>query len=235
MSEVIVLAGGFGSRLRSVVADRPKPLSEIAGRAFLEWQLDALIERGVSRIVLSVGYMADSIQTHFSDKYRGLEVVYCKEDEPLGTGGAIRLSLNSCKSEYPFVVNGDSFSWYPLDDLRANMASDVDAVMALLWVEQADRYAVVSFDEKSKQVVGFFSKGNAQTGYINSGAYCINRQRFLATTEIGRFSVESDYFEAGVNTKNFKAVSISSPFIDIGIPEDFERAQTYIPASFNRV
>jgi D-glycero-alpha-D-manno-heptose 1-phosphate guanylyltransferase len=158
MSEVIVLAGGFGSRLRSVVADRPKPLSEIAGRAFLEWQLDALIERGVSRIVLSVGYMADSIQTHFSDKYRGLEVVYCKEDEPLGTGGAIRLSLNSCKSEYPFVVNGDSFSWYPLDDLRANMTSDVDAVMALLWVEQADRYAVVSFDEKSKQVVGFFSK-----------------------------------------------------------------------------
>lgn len=234
MSEVIVLAGGFGTRLRAVVADRPKPLSEIAGRAFLEWQLDALIERGVSRIVLSVGYMAELIQSHFADSYRGLEVMYCKEDEPLGTGGAIRLSLQSCQSDYPFVVNGDSFSWYPLDDLRAAMTGDVDAVMALLWVEKADRYAVVNFDETSKHVVGFFAKGNAASGYINSGAYCINRKRFLETTQSGRFSVESDYFEAGARTKNFKAVPIKSPFIDIGIPEDFARAQTYIPTSFNR-
>jgi D-glycero-alpha-D-manno-heptose 1-phosphate guanylyltransferase len=231
--EVIVLAGGLGTRLRSVVNDRPKPMCDIAGKPFLEWLLSVIVKQGVEHIILSVGYQHEKIEQYFGSDFRGCPITYSIESFPLGTGGAIRQSLKFSHSDSPFVINGDSFSWYPLQALRLSLGVNTDVAMAVLWLTAPDRYSVVELDSVSRTIVGFKAKGVERTGgYINSGTYCLNKKAFLDSTSEGVFSMESDFFETRVKLGRFSAVVIDSPFIDVGIPEDYQRAQHYIPNSF---
>ena len=109
MHEAIVLAGGFGTRLREVLPDLPKPMAPVAGRPFLEILLTSLADKGFSRVVLSLGYMADKIITYFGNSFTGLDLIYVVEDEPLGTGGAVRLALSQCLQDHIYILNGDTF------------------------------------------------------------------------------------------------------------------------------
>src|SRR3569623_443740 len=107
--EAIVLAGGFGTRLRAVVSDVPKPMAPVAGRPLLEILLSRLAQQGFTHVVLSLGYMAETIVKHFGERFHGMRITHVVEDQPLGTGGAVRLALDQCKHSHVYVFNGDTF------------------------------------------------------------------------------------------------------------------------------
>ena len=229
MTTAIILAGGMGTRLKSVVADRPKPLALIAGRPFLEWQLELLAAKGVGTCILAVGYLADQIQTHFGSEYRGMVIQYSVEASPLGTGGAFRQALDHVETDSVIVMNGDTFLDYPLQELLAAVKHGADASIAVVTATDSSRYGTVLVDS-AFSVTGFEEKGAmVRSQWINAGAYCINKSAFLKEGLTGAFSLESHYFQAKVKALNLKAIPVHSRFIDIGIPSDFMDAQTVIP------
>jgi D-glycero-alpha-D-manno-heptose 1-phosphate guanylyltransferase len=229
MKEVVVLAGGQGTRLRSVVNDRPKPMADVGGRPFLAWQMDALIAGGAEKVILAVGYMSESIRAYFKSGYKDLSLEFSVENSPLGTGGAVRQALQSCSSPFPIVVNGDTFSPYEFESLSLAMNSSLEAVIAAIRMPDALRYAVLDVDPISHLIKGFLAKGASGEGLINAGTYVLNKDAFLARSFPERFSLETDYFERFCKNDIFRAVETKPPFIDIGIPEDLLRAQSYIP------
>jgi D-glycero-alpha-D-manno-heptose 1-phosphate guanylyltransferase len=232
--EVIILAGGLGSRLRESVHDRPKPMADISGRPFLEWQIDALIASGAQRVVLAIGYLGSMIESHFCNGYRGIEIVFSAEEEPLGTGGAVLQALQSSVERTPFIVNGDTFSPYDLDLLARNMVSGIEAVIAAVELGETDRYSLLKISPEDSIVLNFKATGKQNNGLVNTGTYCLDKDRFLSRPWPKKFSLESDYFEAHCAERIFRAVRTTPPFIDIGIPQDYDRAQEYIPAMVKR-
>ena len=107
--EAIILAGGLGTRLRGMVSDVPKPLAPVAGRPFLAWVLDSMADGGIARIVLATGHMADKVEAAIGRSWRGMEVVYSVEPQPMGTGGAIALARNLLRGHGAHVINGDTY------------------------------------------------------------------------------------------------------------------------------
>ena len=129
--EAIVLAGGFGTRLRPCVDDLPKPLAPINGRPFLEYLLDYLYANGVCRAIISTGYMSEKIEEAIGGRYRGMTVEYCREETPLGTGGAIKKALGMCREEYAAVINGDTFYDVDLAGMqRVHLSSGCEITLA---------------------------------------------------------------------------------------------------------
>lgn len=224
-----MLAGGLGTRLRPVVSDVPKPMAPVAGRPFLELLLDGLVRGGVERVVLSVGHLAHVVREHFGADYRGMEIAYVEEGRPLGTGGGLRAALAAVRGEWALVANGDT--WLELDhrDLRAHHEAARRAdpglriTMVLQHVVDASRYGAVTVEEG--RVVRFRSTGASGPGWINGGTY------YLATAlleEPGlpeRFSFERDFLEPRLGRLRPLAYEVRGRFIDIGVPEDYERAQ----------
>ncbi|SUT89199.1 Glucose-1-phosphate cytidylyltransferase [Acholeplasma oculi] len=216
--EAIILAGGFGTRLQGVVKDVPKPMADVNGRPFLEYVLDDLIQAGFKHAVLSVGYKHEIIMNHFGSKYKDLDISYAIEEEPLGTGGAIRFTLKIIKSDYFFVLNGDTL-------FRINyqeMIHPEPIVMALKYLNQNDRYGQVTF--KNGYVSSFIEKGSAsKEGYINGGIYRFHRAFLESLMLPKKFSLEKDVLEKHVFLKPIKGVSFDAYFIDMGIPEDYQK------------
>lgn len=230
MNEIILLAGGLGTRLRSVVSDRPKPMSPVAGKPFLEWQMRDLVAAGADRFVLATGYLGEQIEDHFGSSFLGKQVVYSRERTPLGTGGAVRQALTLTISEMPFVMNADTFVQFSFAELQSPLiARNAEVAIALIHFENAQRFGSVRWDEKTTQITGFLASGAAEAGWINAGCYCLRKPYFLRDTPEGSFSIEADYFQRLVNKSRFFAVPIESPFIDIGVPEEFLRAQSFVP------
>jgi len=222
IKEAIILAGGFGTRLKEVVADVPKPMAPVNGKPFLDYLVRYLRYYGVEKIILSVGHMSDKIISHYGD-----QCTYSVENEPLGTGGGIRLALEKCKHTNVLVLNGDSF--FDID-LKAffNKHSEAisDCSLALRKVENAARYGTLQLGEMG--VIKEFKEksGQEQPGIINAGVYLLDRQVFLDETEGQKvFSIEKDYFEKNVSKLNLYGFTFKGYFIDIGIPEDYRRAQ----------
>ena len=172
--EAIVLAGGFGSRLKQIVPDLPKPMAPIAGRPFLEILLTALARKGFSSVVLSLGFMADKIVAHFGDRYAGMELVYEVEQQPLGTGGAIRVALARCASDHVFVFNGDTYLDLEVDDLENLWQRSRRPVIVEREVPDTARFGRVEMN--GGQVTAFLEKGMAGTGLINAGCYVLPRR-----------------------------------------------------------
>lgn len=228
--EAIILAGGFGTRLREAVPDLPKPMAPIAGKPFLAWQLDYLIQTGVSRFILSVGYKAQTIRDYFGDKYQGADIVYAEEIEPLGTGGAIQYALTKAMQARVFVLNGDTLCAIDLGALRALTVNHPDAVgIAVKHVDNAGRYGAIAFDEKTRLVTRFGEKSSADPGYINAGIYDVPANLFDAIAIATPFSFEVSIIQHLVGN-NLYAQASGDFFIDIGIKDDFLSAQTLIPA-----
>lgn len=228
IKEAVVLAGGFGTRLRPVISDLPKPLAPVNGHPFLHYVFVHLKNHGIRKVVLSVGYMHEKIQSHFGKEYLGLEVAYAIEHEPLGTGGGIRLAMEQCTDAHVLAMNGDTLFKVPLTALfEAHMSGSADATLALRKVEDGSRYGTIDLD--GKRITAFREKSPDRTGpqWINGGVYAMRRKTFMKNTESGKaFSIEHDFFGKYSDRLLLHAFPTDAYFIDIGIPEDYARAQT---------
>ena len=220
----VILAGGLGTRLSEVVQDLPKPMAMVAGRPFLEYVLDRLIFGGINNITLSVGHKADVIMQHFGNKYCNAVLNYVVENEPLGTGGAIASALHGKGKESVLVLNGDTFLNIDYGKL-INWYEQKPAAVAMVLREMPDigRYGsvVVSGD----RVSGFVEKGMVGAGLINAGVYILQPYIYAAFGLSGKFSFETDILQPHCKELSPRAFFTRAYFIDIGLPDDYERAQ----------
>jgi len=224
--EAIVLAGGLGTRLRSVVADLPKPLAPVHGRPFLAYVLDALSQQGIRRVVLATGYRGDQVEEAMGHAWKGMEVVYSYEVEPLGTGGAIMHAVQHIEGSRFFVLNGDTFVKvdYAAFD-RASREQRVRLGIVLAWVDDIARYGAVEL--RDRHVHGFVEKGQTGAGYINAGVYWVDKGLLDAMPNLHRFSFEGDVLVPLSQSEPIAAFTQTSHFIDIGVPEDYARVSTF--------
>lgn len=230
VTEAVVLAGGLGTRLRSAVSDLPKAMAPIAGQPFLAYLLRHLEQSGIRRVVLAVGYRHEAIQDFFGSAYGAIRLDYSVERELLGTGGGLRQALQYVQDAYAFVVNGDTFLRLDFAALAAMLehSEGIELVVALRQIGDASRYgrAIVS----SGRIQGFTADGTPGPGLINAGCYLVRRDIFERHPMPPRFSFERDFLEARITDVCPVAFPCDAPFIDIGVPEAFQDAQTLIPA-----
>lgn len=225
-TEAIVLAGGLGTRLREAVPDLPKVMAPVAGRPFLSHVIDVLRMQGVHRFVFSLGYKADIIEQYLKEHYPTLDYTVVIEDEPLGTGGGIRLALQKTREESVLIVNGDTLFKIDLADLFAQHNRKMaECTLVLKPMQNFDRYGVVQVDAEQK-VLSFQEKRHYEEGLINGGVYLLNREKFFRRSFAQKFSFEKDYLEAFCSEGVFYGAVQDGYFIDIGIPTDFEKAQS---------
>lgn len=231
MTPAIVLAGGLGTRLRAVVPDLPKPMADVAGKLFLWWILRRLEQQGLTDVYLAVGYKRAVIEGHFGEAFGALRLHYVVEDAPLGTGGAVAKAMTRIDAESAYVLNGDTMAIVELAALSAAAAeASVDLAMAVAELADVSRYGAVDFDPTSHRVIAFREKGSQGRGFINAGVYLLKREPFLRRVPGERFSFEQDYLDAYLPELHVAAVPRVSELIDIGVPQDYARAQTRVPA-----
>ena len=219
-----MLAGGFGTRLREVVPDLPKPMAPVAGRPFLEILLNWLARNGFTRVILSLGYQAEKIVAHFGTSYSGLELVYEIEAKPLGTGGAIRQASMHCTGSHFFVFNGDSYLDLEVAEVEAWWQRHRRPVIVVRAVADTTRYG--RLETKGNQVVAFTGQGSPGPGLINGGCYVFETDQLQDWPLEHAFSIETDYFPNEIKKRRFDVFQAQGQFIDIGVPEDYARAQT---------
>ena len=223
--DAVVLAGGFGTRLRSVVPDLPKPMAPVAGRPFLEILLTMLARKGVQRAVLSLGYQADVIVRHFGTAFEGVKLVHEIETTPLGTGGALRAALARCESDAALVVNGDTFLDLELEALRARWQAHRQPLIVGREVPDTARFG--RLDIRGSRLQGFAARGAGGPGVINMGHYVLPTTLFAAHPGLPlAFSFEADFLALQAAALGFEVFVTEGLFIDIGVPEDYARAQT---------
>lgn len=222
--EAIVLAGGLGTRLQSVVKDIPKPMADINGEPFLKHLLDYLINNGIERAVLSVGFRYEAIKEYFGNNYKNLELHYAVEEEPLGTGGGIINALNYTRENLVYLINGDTFFNVNLQELfHFHNQSKADFTLALKPMINFDRYGTVEMD--NDRIIKFNEKQYKDKGLINGGIYILNKYLLETLPFALKFSFEKDFLENYLNQFFINGCIVDNYFIDIGIPEDYQRAQ----------
>ncbi|MCW3077217.1 MAG: hypothetical protein JWO32_1826 [Bacteroidetes bacterium] len=227
LNTAIILAGGFGTRLKSVIADLPKPMAAVNGEPFLSFQLKYLKHFGFKTVIISTGYLSEKIKDFYKEEFAGMELLYSHESSPLGTGGGIRLAFEKCKDKLALVLNGDSFFELPVDlfyELHIQQQSDFS--LALRQVDNASRYGVVERGEANR-IISFKEKSSQdKSGSINGGIYILDKKLYLENSAgLINFSIEKDFFEKQLNNLVIKGFEFKGYFIDIGIPEDYTKAQ----------
>ncbi len=233
--EAIILAGGKGERLQSVVSDVPKPMAPIHARPFLEWLMDYWMGEKVDRFILAVGYKFDLIQKHFGPKYKNAALDYSIEREPLGTGGGLLLALSRLKEKKPFLVlNGDTFFEMSLKDL-VNQHIQKKSIwsMALAEASLNNRYSGIQLDGNGKVIAMEVQNTRASNRLVNGGVYLMNPDVFsgLDFHQPKKISLETEVIPRMISEKKPLYGFLSKGrFIDIGIPEDYERANRIFKA-----
>lgn len=231
--ECIVLAGGLGTRLRGVIGAAPKCMAMVAGKPFLFHLLDYLLSQGVTRVILSLGYKHELVTQHPDLNTFPLELDFVVEDEPLGTGGGIRLAMTRARTRNVFVANGDTLFRADLQALyQAHVSTAASVTLALKSMREFDRYGTVEIDSDRK-ITAFREKRYCAEGLINGGVYLIDKSAFLAQTGEGAFSFETDYLQPHVSDGTLYGCSCEQYFIDIGIPSDYEKAQLDFATGFS--
>ncbi len=222
--EAIILAGGYGTRLRQVLPNLPKSMAPIAGRPFLEILITTLAKKGITRIILSIGYMAEKITSYFGNEFEGIELIYEIENMPLGTGGAVRQAITQCKEDHVYVFNGDTYIDLEIQEVEIHWQENRRPIIVARRVEHTERYG--RLDVAYGKVIGFSEKGISGPGLINAGCY-IFPNNFLGHFLPGNtFSLERDFLAPMVRKHCFDCFVTKGHFIDIGIPEDYARAQS---------
>jgi len=224
-----VLCGGLGTRLRPVLSDRPKSMALIGDVPFLQLLLQGLKSQGVEEVVLGTGYRAEQIEDFFrSGEDIGLRLFYSRENEPLGTGGALKLAEPLLR-EPVAVLNGDTYvEWSLAAMLDLFRQKNANIVMVLQAVSDVSRFGSVSIDSNGR-VTEFVEKGTRTgAGLINAGIYLLRKEIVTGLTAGSAISLERDVFQQFLGEKFYGVVSRGT-FIDIGIPADLQRAQTVLP------
>ena len=223
--ECIILAGGKGTRLNSIVNDRPKPLAEVAGQPFLTLIFDYLISQRCTHFIVSVGYKKEMIKSQIVPQFKGVPITYVEENEPLGTGGAFVKSLNAIKNENPFVVmNGDTSFNIDLGTFRNNISgSDADVGLALFVSSENNRYSRVEISNSCAKLGANYRK--AQVGEYAYGGISIIKSKSILNyfcLQLDAFSFEDDFLNnVSVNGAKLAGAVFKEAFVDIGIPEDY--------------
>lgn len=221
--KTIILAGGLGTRLKSVVNNIPKPMADINGTPFLALLMDNMLYYGASEFILCVSYMHEKISGYFGDSFKGVPVRYSIESDPLGTGGAIRQAFELFSLENALVINGDSFIRMDYRKFFLKYRSEKLA-MVLRHEENASRYGLVK--TKDGRICGFSEKQQEiQAGYINAGIYSIRNDLFSLAPESKKFSFEKDILEKHITEIMPPYYASDGYFIDIGLPESYAQAQ----------
>lgn len=225
IKEAIILAGGLGTRLRSAVPDLPKCMAPVNGKPFIAYVIAHLQEQGIEKFILSLGYRSEAIVDFIQKEYYIDKFQFSIEEEPLGTGGAIKLACNKATTENVIATNGDTLFKVNLKELASEHNSlQADCTLSLKPMQHFERYGVVVLNEK-KAVSSFKEKQFYKDGLINGGLYALNVPHFLKIGFPDKFSFERDYLEKYYSEgKMFGSVQ-NEYFIDIGIPEDYKRAQ----------
>ncbi len=226
--DLIILAGGLGTRLRSVVSDLPKCMAPVNGKPFLAYVIDYFQQQGITNFIFSLGYKHEMI-IEYLDKLAihpsPSTIHYSIEEEPLGTGGAIKKACRLTSSANVFVTNGDTLfkaNVSALQDFHALKNSD--CTLALKPMKSFDRYGVIELNEDNS-IKNFNEKKYYETGLINGGLYMLNVGDFLSKSFPEKFSFETNYLEKFYNKHNMFGLVQDEYFIDIGIPEDYNKAQ----------
>jgi D-glycero-alpha-D-manno-heptose 1-phosphate guanylyltransferase len=221
--EAIVLAGGLGRRLRSVVPNVPKPMAPVGGRPFLDLLMGSLKTKGVTRVILSVGHMSDVIISYFQENSLGMELIFEVEPAPLGTGGAIAAALRHVRSDCVLVLNGDTFLDLDIKAVRSMWPGDGSPIVVARAVPDTERFG--RLDVANGRITRFVGSGIQGAGIINAGCYLIPTNVFQSENMPERFSFEQDFLgkRPPLSLRVFVALG---QFIDIGMPEDYARAQT---------
>lgn len=213
----VVLCGGLGTRLRSVINDLPKPMAPVGDKPFLQILLEYLKTQGISEVVLAVSYKYEAIQEYFGDNFQGLKLKYSIEEQPLGTGGGLKKALSVCDDEEIFVFNGDSYFNIVLKNLRLMRGAKI--CLALKMMQDFDRYGSVELE--GDFVSAFREKEFLRRGLINGGVYLLSRQIFEDFDVGESFSFE-EFLQENFKSLKARAVIFEDYFKDIGVPQDYE-------------
>lgn len=225
INEAIILAGGLGTRLRAVVSDLPKCMAPVAGKPFLHYVLLHLKKEGIQNFIFSVGYKSESIISYVQENFNNISYDFSIEEEPLGTGGAVQLALQKSTQENNIICNGDTMFNIHINDLSdLHSIKNSECTLCLKPMNNFDRYGVVTLD-KNNCIEYFKEKQFYSNGLINGGVYALNKKAFLSKNLPAKFSFEKNYLEEYVSDKKMYGVVQDEYFIDIGIPEDYKRAQ----------
>jgi D-glycero-alpha-D-manno-heptose 1-phosphate guanylyltransferase len=223
--EAVILAGGLGTRLRSVAGNLPKPMVQVHNRPFLEFILDLLTKHEISRVLLSVGYGADAIVRHFGMRYGDLIIDYVREHEPLGTGGALARAFQHIDGPAAFALNGDTYFDLNYGELRAAFRGSLSVGLAEVH-DAFDRGYVVM---EQGRIVRFEAAGKHGPALVNGGVYYIAKDLFRRYPMPAIFSFEKQFLERFTAELAPTAYIGSGAFLDIGVPERYALAASMLP------
>lgn len=226
IKEAIILAGGLGTRLKDAVPDLPKSMAPVAGRPFLSYVIDYLRMQGIQYFVFSLGYKCEQIEEYLKKEYSTLNYTSVIEEEPLGTGGGIQLAIQKTTSENILIANGDTLFKVKISEIEnMHFQNNAECTLALKPMQNFERYGVVETGA-DETIISFKEKQFYEKGLINGGIYLINKEKILSRPLPQKFSFEKDYLEKFCSEGRFYGSVHQGYFIDIGIPEDYQKAQT---------
>jgi D-glycero-alpha-D-manno-heptose 1-phosphate guanylyltransferase len=225
MRHAVLLAGGRGTRLESVSDGLPKPLMQVGGRPFVHYVLEALIHAGCDHVIVAASYKWELLRDHLGTSYKNCALSWSIEPKPLGTGGGIRRAFQLFDLAAAFVLNADTLFRVNLQALEAqHLASGAAVTIALREVPDVARFGEVVIDE-GRRIVVFSEKGRHGRGLINGGIYLIDGRVWLGPQPLEAFSFERDFLQRRIETEALYGYQADGYFIDIGVPDDLERAR----------
>ena len=221
--EAIILAGGLGKRLKSVIKNVPKPMANIKNIPLLEIILNNLAKNNFKKIILAVGYKYQIIVNHFGQNFKGMDIDYSIESEPLGTGGAIKYASNKINGDHFYVFNGDTYLDLDINNIERSWSRSKKSIIVGCKVEDVSRYGKLCFEDNI--VTSINEKNEKGAGFINAGCYILNSSSLSSFPNSMRFSFEYDYLPLEISKRNFQIYITTGVFIDIGVPSDYINAQ----------
>ncbi|MBI3601322.1 MAG: NTP transferase domain-containing protein [Candidatus Omnitrophica bacterium] len=227
-SDVVILCGGLGKRLKGVTGGAQKVLAKIDGKPFISVLIDYIASQGGKRFILCTGHDAQGVVKSLKGAHPGLTIVFSKEDEPLGTGGAIKKGARLVKSKQFIAMNGDCFCMIDYKQLLAyHLKQQAKATLAVTKLDDTHDYGTIEIDTK-KRITAFKEKQSGlESALVNTGTYCFNKDVFSWVETEEKFSLEYDFFPYLVE-QGFYAFEVENKFIDIGTPERYAWAKEHL-------
>ena len=227
MKEVIILAGGLGTRLKEVIKELPKCLAPIGEKTFLYFCLENLKKQGFEKFIFALGYQSEKVINYIESQNFGIDYKFSVEEEQLGTGGCIKKAFTQCKSEDVLVVNGDTFFYFDINSFfKFHILQESIFSIALTQVNNNERYGSVEID-KNAEVIAFKEKNNSNNSNINTGFYFVNK-KFNFNNFPDKFSIEKDFFEDKNRNIKIYAKVFNGDFLDIGTPDDYSKSEAFV-------
>jgi len=230
--EAVILAGGYGTRLKNVLPDIPKPMAPAGDKPFLGHLLKWISDYPVDKVVLSTGYRSEVIKDYFGNKFGRIELAYAAEEIPLGTGGGMMNAMNLLTSQDFFLINGDTY--FPVDLTKLMLFHTERCgfiTVALKRMKLFSRYGAVECN--GDMIVKFREKRPCLKGLINGGVYVVNRKLLMISKYPESFSFERDILEKKAGTGDLRGICFDNPFLDIGVPGDLRKAAGFLAKTGN--